>query len=76
MTTTPVTPSRPADGVVVVLFGSNEGCSLTRCPIGFAEWFPDRDRAAAYCATVPVDMEPHILRVVEREPGTPTCQSR
>lgn len=57
-------------GVVVVLFGFDPGndhrpCNLTRCPMGTAHWFPNREAAASYCDTVPDAFEPHIL-IVER----------
>ena len=60
-----MTSTDDPDGYVVVLFGSKADgyCTLTRCPLGSAEWFPTRDEATAYCETLPYGFEPHILSV-------------
>lgn len=52
-------------GHVVVTFGgtADEWCKLTRCPMGTAPWFPDREAANAYCQTLPDWLQPHILIV-------------
>lgn len=57
------------DGVVVVLFaaGPAEGwCTLNHCPLGTAEWFPSREAAGVYLASLPAGFQPHILTVHRR----------
>lgn len=56
-------------GYVVVLFGSKADgwCTLSRCPLGSAEWFRTEEEARAYCDTVPSGLEPHILSVRTRD---------
>jgi hypothetical protein len=54
-------------GYVVVLFGSSaEGwCSLNKCPMGLASWFPTRQGAEEYSSRMPGWTQPHILSVLK-----------
>jgi hypothetical protein len=53
------------EGYVVVLFGDKADgwCTLVRCPLGAAEWFPTEPAARDYCASIPAGFEPHILSI-------------
>lgn len=53
-------------GYVMVLFGepAEDWCTLPRCPLGTAQWFPDRAAAAEYARSVPTAFEPHLVAVV------------
>jgi len=55
-------------GYVVVLFGDKADgwCTLSRCPLGIARWFPTPDSAERYVESVPESFEPHILLVDRR----------
>lgn len=53
-------------GYVVVLFGdpAEQWCTLGRCPLGTAQWFPDRAKAAEYASRVPAGFDPHLIGLV------------
>ena len=53
------------DGYVVILFGGSSGewCSLNKCPMGSAEWFPTNEEARDYMSTLPEWTEPHLILV-------------
>ncbi|MES2343830.1 MAG: hypothetical protein V4597_19345 [Pseudomonadota bacterium] len=57
-------PAGPG-GYVVVLFGdpAEAWCTLCRCPLGTAQWFPTQTKAAEYAGSVPAGFVPHILLV-------------